>query len=111
MNNSLSKLENSAKTLICCGIMKKASSLCKHNVWPYPQEISLSESGVGGKRCSYLQTPIELHRMIRLTYVNFVFSSYLPLMFLFSKLLLMLELVSLFPLDIHYLCLSGCLFL
>ena len=52
----------------------------------------------GKKRCSYLQTLIELRRMIRLTYVNSVFSSYLPLMFLFSKLLLMLELVSFFPL-------------
>lgn len=36
--------------------------------------------------------------MIRLTYVNSIVSLYLPLMFLFSDLLLMLELVSYFPL-------------
>lgn len=118
------KLENSTKTLICCVIMrkkkKKAFMHTHKKLYPFvhivsvtfdhiPRKSACHSVWLRDKRCSYLQTVIELRRMIRLTYVNFVFSSYLPLMFLFSKLLPMLELVSLFSLDIHYHRLSGCL--
>ena len=105
-------------------LLKKKKLLCTHThkkkLYPFvhivsvtfdhiPRKSACHSVWLWDKRCSYLQTVIELRGMIRLTYVNFVFSSYLPLMFLFSKLLLMLELVSLFSLDIHYHRLSGCL--
>lgn len=71
----------------------------KQNIWPYPQEISLSQCLALRKKKMFIFADTDwTAQLIRLTYVNSVFRLYLRLMFLFSRSLLMLEFVFFFPL-------------